>query len=175
MKKFSICCATAMLMGALVLPALGQDNNNPPPPPGDQQQDNGGPPHRGPGGRGPGGPGGGPEMRPPPEAGRFEMLRGYLDLVDRFSRMSHDPSASGIAAVLSANDILRQQGGIHEAINYFTKILPEVKDEAVQRTIRIELVDLYKQSGEIDKAIEQLNILMTSSSSPTGMTPPRTP
>jgi hypothetical protein len=100
--------------------------------------------------------GGGP-MRP--EMAKYEMLRSYIDVVDRFSKLSHDSTAAGVAAVVSASDILRQRGP-EAAIEYFNKTLPDVKSEAVGRAIRIQLVDLYKQSGQQDKAMEQLDALI---------------
>ena len=158
MKNLSMLCVMSLILGMLVLPALGQEG----PPPGMPGMggggDAGGPPRRE---RGPGGPGG-PGMRPPPDVQKVEMLRGYLDVVDHFTKLAHDPTAAGVAAVLAANDLLRPRG-TDVAIDYFNKTLPNVKDEAVQRAIRIQLIDLYKQAGQQDKAIEQLDILMTGS------------
>lgn len=108
---------------------------------------------------------GGPGMPPPPPMSdrmkQVEMLRGYLELVDRYTQMSSNPTNAGIAAVITANDILKSRGA-DAAIEYFTKLLPDVKDAAVQRAIRVQLADLYKNSNQGDKALEQLRALMTS-------------
>ena len=98
---------------------------------------------------------------------RFDALRGYLDVVEGLTKMSSDPTAAGVAAVISTTDILRQRGP-DSAITYLTKSLEEVKNVAVQRAIRIQLADLYRQSGQADKALEQLDVLMkgAGSSSP---------
>ena len=131
------------------------------PPPGDRDRDRGGPPGGGDRDRrGPMGPGGGMGMmggddRPDPRIAKYEMLRGYLDAVDRYARLTRDPANSGIAAVVSAADILRPRGA-DVAIDYFNKILPEVKTPAVQRASRLQLVDLYKAAGKQDQALEQL-------------------
>lgn len=113
------------------------------------------------------------EDRPPPpgeEGGfrfrnepmrQFDMMRGYIDVVDRFSRLSRDPSASGVAAVIAAADMLKQKGP-ETAIEYFTNILPAVKSETVQRAIRIQLAELYRNSGSHEKALEQLDVLIKS-------------
>ena len=90
-------------------------------------------------------------------------MRRYLDVVDRYSRMARDPSAAGIAAVVSAADLLKPRG-TDAAINYFNELLPQVKDPAVERAIRIQLAELYKTSGQQDQALEQLRTLMTSDS-----------
>ena len=92
----------------------------------------------------------------------LEMLERYLTLMEKFARMTEDPAASGSAAVLSAREILTSDGDLNKAIDYFTQVLPDVKNEAVQRTIHIELSDLYKHAGQKDKALEQLRILMIS-------------
>jgi hypothetical protein len=150
----SIILALTLLLGAMASPSFAQDG--PPPPP---QGDQGGPEMHGPGGGGgPGGPG--PGMRPPsPEMRRMEILRGYMDLVQQFTALSRDPTTAGIAAVSSANDLLHRDSP-QAAIDFFNKTLPQVKDQAVMRAIRIKLVDLYKETGQTDKAMEQLNILI---------------
>ena len=94
-----------------------------------------------------------------PEMAKLDQLRNYIDVVDRFAKMTHDPAAAGVAAVVSASDILRQRGP-EAAIEYFNKTLPDVKNDAVQRAIRIQMIDLYKQSGQSEKALEQLDILI---------------
>ncbi len=130
---------------------------------------------RGPGGAdgdfGPGG--GGPGMgRGPmnPEFMKLQMLRDYLDVVDRLTRMSRDPASSGVAAVVAASDLLRARG-TDAAIEYFNKALPDVKNETVQRAIRIQLIDLYKQSGQADKALEQMDKLLKGAPAGAGMPP----
>jgi hypothetical protein len=101
---------------------------------------------------------------------KLEQLRNYIDVVERFAKMTRDPAAAGVAAVVSASDILRQRDrGPEAAIEYFNKTLPEVKNEAVQRAIRIQLIDLYKQSNQADKALEQLDLLIKSA--PAGSVP----
>jgi hypothetical protein len=105
---------------------------------------------------------GGPDnRRGGPAMQQYEMLRSYIEVVDRFSKLAQDPQAAGVAAVVSASDLLRQRGP-DKAIGYFNKVLPEVSDPAVRRAIRIQLADLYKQTGETEKALEQLDMLMKS-------------
>jgi hypothetical protein len=102
---------------------------------------------------------------------QVDMMRNWLDLIDRYARMSRDPVASGIAAVVGANDILRAKPP-EQAIDYFYKMLAQVKNEAVQRCIRIQLVELYTKTNQHDLALEQLRILMTSVPEGATMPPP---
>ena len=174
--KLAYCLIASILFSSM---AFGQ-----PRPPGGP--DGGGPPPRD-RGPGPGGPGDGPRgdrgpgMREDghgggtdPRMARFELMRGYLDAVGRYAQLARDPANSGIAAVVSAADILRPRGA-DVSIEYFTKLLPEVKTPAVQRAIRIQLVDLYKAAGKQDQALEQLKQLMTADTSGEPSLPPPPP
>jgi hypothetical protein len=118
------------------------------------------------------GPGGGED----PRMARLNLMRGYMDAVDRYARLAHDSQLAGIAAVVTAADMLKPRGA-DTAIDYFTKILPEVKSPAVARAIRIQLVDLYKAAGKSDQAMEQLKQLITAepNKDEPAMTPPPPP
>jgi thioredoxin-like negative regulator of GroEL len=105
---------------------------------------------------------------------QFEAMRGYLDIVDKFGRMARDPAMSGIAAVVSAGDILKPRG-TDAAIEYFTKLLPDAKNPSVIRAIRLQLVDLYKASGKQDQALEQLRTIITADTSNEPAAPPLPP
>ena len=109
-----------------------------------------------------------PFANPPPfNAGRnpnndlaeIHLLKGWIDVVDSYTRLAKDPIAAGVAAVVSANDLLKQKGP-DAAIEYFSKLLSEVKNESVQRAIRLQLVELYGKAGQPDQALEQLRVLM---------------
>jgi len=58
-------------------------------------------------GGGPGGRMGMADASDDPRLRRFELMRGYLDAVDRYARLAHDPQMSGIAAVVQAADLLK--------------------------------------------------------------------
>lgn len=89
-----------------------------------------------------------------------QVMEKYLYLIDHLSRLAENPTASGIAAVVSANDMLKTHP--QDAINYFNSLLPDVKNESVRRAIRIQLADLYKTTHQQDKALEQLRDLIIS-------------
>lgn len=127
-----------------------------------------GPPRDGPGRegrpeRGPEGVGGGrgPALGGPqhPMMAQIEMMRAWLELIDRYVRMSKDPVSAGVAAVVSADDLMRAKQP-SQAIEYFNKVLPEVKNETVQRAIRLQLIELYGKNNEPDKALEEIRKLM---------------
>jgi hypothetical protein len=100
-------------------------------------------------------------QRPPGPMGEVELMRGWLDLIDRYARLSRDRVACAVAAVVSADDLMRGRPP-EEAIAFFNKMLDETKNETVQRAIRLQLVELHGKNNQSDKALEHLRILMLS-------------
>lgn len=93
---------------------------------------------------------------------QVRAMMGYLQLVDQYKHLTADPTAAGVAAVVTAGDILRHRGP-KAAIEYFEKVLPTVKSVSVQNAIHLQLADFYRASGNEDKALEHLTALMTTS------------
>ena len=106
-------------------------------------------------------------LRPIGPGATADNLRNYLEMVDRYNQVARDPTASGVAAVMSTVDVLRPRGA-QAAIDYFTKILPSVKNDAVSRAIRLQLVELYKVSKQDDKALDLLEKLITEAPAVSG-------
>jgi hypothetical protein len=144
------------------------------PPPGGREGQRPGMPGQGqgrdgmgqPGDRNPGGFGGqmrGPGDQFPRGAGGppIDTMRNYLEVVARYTQLAQDPSASGVAAVVTANEVLRNRGP-EGAISFFTRTLEKTKNEAVQRAIRLQLIDLYRSTNQQDKAVEQLEYLIVN-------------
>ncbi len=95
-----------------------------------------------------------PGMRNPVEA-----MKQYLDLVGNYAELAKDSSATGVSAVITLAELAKQQSP-SIAIERLTKLLGETKDVAVQRAIRLTLIDLYRANKEPEKAIEQAEILI---------------
>ena len=157
MNRMITSALSLALVGAAAATSMAQENPGGPPPPeqprrmrGEVRTEPGGPTFEG-----------DVHVRLREEAMRFDMMRGYIELVDRIARLSRDPTTAGVAAVISAADILKARGA-DAGIEYFTKMLDSAKSDAVKRAIRIQLVELYKQSGQQDKAMEQLTELINA-------------
>lgn len=96
----------------------------------------------------------------------IQQLRTYLELIESYSTVAQDPSRSGVAAALLVHHINKPLPP-EQAIAYYEELLPSVKDDAVRRTIRFNLVELYTRQKKHDKALEQLRMVMTSEGAPT--------
>lgn len=101
----------------------------------------------------------GPRPQMGPDIQKIDILRNYIDTIEHFSQMSRSADSAGVSAVVSATDMLRQRS-LGEAIDFLNQQLPEVKSPTIERAIRIQLADLYRQAGQTDKAIAQLSILI---------------
>lgn len=122
-------------------------------------------PGPGPGGRDGAGRPGNPLMM------QVELMRNWLDLIDRYARLSRDPVSSAVAAVVSADDLMRSKPP-EEAIAFFNKMLDEAKNDTVKRAIRLQLAELYGKANQPDKALEHLRKLMTETPTDVPQSPP---
>ncbi len=129
------------------------------------------------------GPGGGGPGRNNPRPGnalmnQVELMRNWLDLIDRYARLAKDPVSAAVAAVISADDLLRGKPP-EQAIEFFTKMLAATKNETVQRTIKLQLVEIYGRNNQTDKALEVLRELIAAapaqSANAAGPTSPAAP
>ena len=103
---------------------------------------------------------------------QVELMRNWLDLIDRYARLSRDPVSAAVAAVVSADDLLRTKPP-EQAIEFFNKMLDEAKNDTVKRAIRLQLAELYGKANQPDKALEQLRKLMSDApANPTAAAPP---
>src|SRR3954463_7575547 len=65
---------------------------------------------------------------PNPLLMQIEQMRGWLDIVDRYARLSRDPVSAGVAAVVAADDLFRNKPP-EQAIEFFSKLMTEAKNE----------------------------------------------
>jgi hypothetical protein len=98
-------------------------------------------------------------MPPAGVPGSVDAKNAYLWGIEHSAMIAKDPDASGVMAVDSAQNLLRNQQPQMQ-LDFFNKALYETKNRAVQRAIRFELYKLYQGQGQNDKALDQLEQLM---------------
>ncbi|MFI4861217.1 MAG: hypothetical protein ACIAXF_11100 [Phycisphaerales bacterium JB063] len=94
----------------------------------------------------------------------IEMMNMHLELMSHFTELIGDmhtiadsPSTSGVLAVMSVEDNMETD----DAIDFLEDMLKDTDDETIQRAIRIKLIDFYKNAGQHDDAVEQIEALIT--------------
>lgn len=89
---------------------------------------------------------------------QIETFTGLIELINEYKEVADDPTSAGIAALFSIED---HAGSVDKAISGLEDILPDVKDPALRRAIRLKLVEFYGQKGENQKALAQIKLLIT--------------
>jgi hypothetical protein len=92
---------------------------------------------------------------------RYRGVAGWWNAVDRYSQLTTDATNMAVAAVLQASELLKPRGA-EAQIQYFEQLLPQVKNETVRRAIRLQLIDAYKQANNPERALDELQTLITS-------------
>lgn len=86
------------------------------------------------------------------------VLRDLLGVLDQYHKTASDPSATAIAALMGANDTLKNPKA---SIEFLNKVRPKVKDPATRRAITFQLADAYKKTGDNEKALAEFEKLIT--------------
>ena len=86
------------------------------------------------------------------------LYRSVLDVVSGVDEIASSPSASAVAAIFGVDDHFKKDKA--KSIAFLEQLLPKVKDQTVQRAIRMKLGDLYKDTGQTDKSVKQLESLI---------------
>jgi hypothetical protein len=81
------------------------------------------------------------------------IVQSYLELLDKMGRISQDPRMSLLMAQNSIKDLYEQKGQKAEAVPELRKILEGVEDPSVRTAVRFTIADIYKETGQRDKAL----------------------
>jgi hypothetical protein len=102
------------------------------------------------------------DTAPPPSAGAGDTWQARDESVwwmEHTAAIAGSAESSGVQAVIEARELLRARDP-QVALDFFNKALYDVKNRAVQRQIRMTLYEIYKEQGQTDKAMDQLQQLM---------------
>jgi lipopolysaccharide biosynthesis regulator YciM len=86
--------------------------------------------------------------------------RGWF--IQQEATIAKDPEAMGIYAVQKAVELMQDQNQtVDQQSDALQKMLYDTKSHAVAREIRLRLIELYRKAGRADKAMEQIQALVT--------------
>ncbi len=88
----------------------------------------------------------------------LEMYSQLVGLIQDMHTVADDASASGVMAVMSVDDHVQGQ----DRIKFLNDMLRDTDDPTVRRAIRIKLIESYKDMGDNDEALEQIEALITA-------------
>lgn len=91
-------------------------------------------------------------------AQKAEQIEIKLDLVDRLQKVCFDPAASGLIASAGLRDDVRRSRG--EIIEDLESLLAKTTTLGLRNAIRLALRDLYKATGNTDKVLEHLRVML---------------
>ena len=77
-----------------------------------------------------------------------------------------DATTSALQAIASAREILKSDP--QRAIAFFRSLLGQTKNDTLRRAISMQLIDLYKQTGDTGDALHEISHVIID-------TPPQTP
>jgi hypothetical protein len=103
------------------------------------------------------------DSTPPPNGGdaNAQSLAAYLWNVEHAAEIAKDPELAGVQAVIQAHELMKSTKEPQVEIDWLTKTMYDTHNAAVRREIHLVLSNLYKQTGQSDKALDQLQDLMT--------------
>ncbi|MCG8459280.1 MAG: tetratricopeptide repeat protein [Holophagales bacterium] len=93
------------------------------------------------------------------------VMSGYLELSDQLVEMAARPETSIYFAIEGIVEIHEARGERAEAITHLKRMLEQHGDnQTVRNLIRFKLRDLYNQTGQAAKALEQLEQVLKENS-----------
>jgi predicted negative regulator of RcsB-dependent stress response len=88
-----------------------------------------------------------------------EMMQTFVDTIQKLSDLAKDPVASGVAAAMDAKDQLAKVSP-SSASSFLEETLRDAKQPAIRRAIRMQLIDIYKNTGNVEDAKKHLKAIM---------------
>jgi hypothetical protein len=101
-----------------------------------------------------------PPAAPQNASDYYQTADAYVWYVEHTAAVDKDPDSAGVAAVIKSEELLKTKDP-QAAADYYLKVVYDAKSHAVIRAARMELYEVYKSMGQADKALEQLQLVMT--------------
>ena len=91
----------------------------------------------------------------------IEIMTGYLDVTERIVALASTQEASVYFAVEGIVEIYEDRGELARAIPHLRKVLEQYPDNrAVRNIVRFKLRDVYKETGQADLALQELEAVI---------------
>ncbi|MDJ0655012.1 MAG: hypothetical protein QNJ40_12700 [Xanthomonadales bacterium] len=98
----------------------------------------------------------------PDEAMQFvELMSEYMDLADKVVSTAETPEGAVFMAIEGIFEVYEQRRDAPGAVRHLNRILEANPDnQTVRNLVRFKLRDIHKETGDLDKALEQLDLVI---------------
>lgn len=91
----------------------------------------------------------------------IEVLNGYMDVSEKFIGMASEQESAVFFAIEGIVEIYEEQGKPDKAAKHLQSILKKYPDnKTIRNIVRFKLRDVYKEKGETDLALQQLEAII---------------
>jgi len=89
------------------------------------------------------------------------LMSQYLTLTDQAVNVAKSPDASVFLAIEGIYEIYEQRRDAPGAVKHLVRLLDQYgSNQAVRNMIRLKLRDIYKETNDAEKALEQLELII---------------
>jgi predicted negative regulator of RcsB-dependent stress response len=108
-------------------------------------------------------------QNPGPEEGQkfVRLMSDYLQLADQVVDVASHREAAVFLALEGIFEVYEKRHDAPSAVTHFQRLLKENSgNPTVKNLIRFKLKDIYKKTGQTDKALEQLELIIKENAAP---------
>ncbi len=93
------------------------------------------------------------------------LMSKYLSLADQVVSVANRQDAAIFLAIEGIFEVYEQRKDAPGAVRHLNRILEtHAQDRTVRNLVRFKLRDIYKETGQMDKALEQLDLIISENS-----------
>lgn len=91
----------------------------------------------------------------------IQLMSEYLDVSRKVVELANSPQGAAYLAVEGIYEIYEQQRDAPSAIAHYQRLLEESRgNQAIRNLIRFKLRDIYRETSQPKKALEQLDLVL---------------
>ena len=98
------------------------------------------------------------------QAQSINLMNQYLSLSEQVVDIASRPESTIFMAVEGIFEVYEQRKDAPGAIEHLERILADSNNQTVRNIVRLKLRDIYKETGQIDKALDQLDLVIKENS-----------
>jgi len=94
----------------------------------------------------------------------IDLMNKYMALSEQVVESASRPESTIFMAVEGIFEVYEQRKDAPGAIEHLERILADTNNQTVRNIVRLKLRDIYKETGQMDKALGQLDLVIKENS-----------